>query len=63
MQTILQVTLEQIEGLSCDNFQTLLDFMYNGKMRLSKDTVSDVLACACYFQIESGIQVRFDGCL
>ena len=26
-------------------------------MRVTKETVSDVLACACYLQIESGVQV------
>lgn len=52
-----QVTLAEIGGLSCDSFETLLDFIYDGRMRISRDTVFDVLSCSCYLQIESGIQV------
>ena len=55
--SLLQVVLEETQDLTADTFRPLLDFIYTGKLLLSKDTVFDILACSCFLAIESATQV------
>ncbi len=52
-----QVTMEETPDLDADRFSILLDFMYTGELKLSLETVPEILATAGYLQVTHAIQV------
>ncbi len=49
--------MEETPDLDAERFSILLDFMYTGELKLSLETVPEILATSSYLQVTHAIKV------
>ena len=53
----IQITMEETPDLDAERFAILLDFMYTGELKLSLETVPEILATSSYLQVTHAVKV------